>query len=141
MTTNNVTHITISATINAPAEKVWTAWTEPAHITKWNTASDDWHSPRAENDLRPGGTFVTRMEAKDGSMGFDFGGKYDAVEAHQLISYAMADGRRVKIVFQAEGNQTSVTETFDAEQENSIDMQQAGWQAILDNFKRYTENL
>ena len=131
--------ITVESTINAPVEKVWEYWTKPEHITKWNNASDDWHTPRAENDLRVGGSFVTRMEAKDGSFGFDFGGVYDAVRKNEYIEYTMGDGRKVKITFSSQGTKTKVVEAFDAESENSIDMQRNGWQAILDNFKKYTE--
>ncbi len=131
--------ITVETIINAPVEKVWERWTEPKHIIKWNAASDDWHTPHATNDLRTGGSFTSRMEAKDGSMGFDFGGIYDEVNTHKLISYTMADGRKVKVEFLAEGDQTRVKETFDAETTHSRDMQKAGWQAILDNFKNYSE--
>ncbi|MBC7875127.1 MAG: SRPBCC family protein [Ferruginibacter sp.] len=131
--------ITVKATINAPVEKVWEYWTKPDHITNWCNASEDWHAPRAENDLREGGSFVTRMESKDGSMGFDFGGIYDTVRANEYIEYTMGDGRKVKISFSAQGNQTDVSESFDPEQTNSREMQQGGWQAILDNFKKYTE--
>ncbi|AHF16643.1 SRPBCC family protein [Niabella soli] len=133
------TKITVAATINAPVAKVWEYWTEPEHIRKWNSASDDWHTPRAENDLRVGGAFSSRMEARDGSMGFDFGGIYDVVLLNKEIAYTMGDGRKVQILFASEGNHTSVTETFEAEATNPIEMQQAGWQAIMDNFKRYTE--
>jgi len=139
METSNQTKVTVETVIQAPVEKVWTYWTEPVHITKWNQASEDWHAPRAENDLRVGGSFTTRMEAKDGSMGFDFGGVYDVVKRHEAIGYTMDDGRRVDIAFVAEGNATKVIETFDAESTHSVEMQQAGWQAILNNFKQYTE--
>lgn len=139
MTTTDKTAITVKTTVNAPVEKVWKLWSEPEHITKWNAASDDWHTPRAENDLRPGGAFIARMEAKDGSFGFDFGGVYDEVETHKLISYTLGDGRKVEVIFESKGNTTDVTETFEAESQNSIDMQRGGWQAILDNFKKYAE--
>ena len=131
--------ITVENTINAPVEKVWRLWTEPEHIKKWNNASDDWHTPHAENDLRPGGKFVSRMEAKDGSFGFDFGGVYDDVRNHESIEYTIGDGRKVKVTFSGQGNHTTVTETFEAENTHSLEMQQGGWQAILDNFKRYVE--
>lgn len=131
--------ITVEATVQAPVEKVWEFWNEPTHITKWNHASDDWHSPFAENDLRAGGKFTSRMEAKDGSMGFDFGGVYDEVKEHEFISYTMEDGRTVKITFNSQGNDTKVIETFDAESTHPVEFQQQGWQAILDNFKRYAE--
>ncbi|MFC6334215.1 SRPBCC family protein [Paenibacillus septentrionalis] len=133
------TKVSVEAVIQAPIEKVWTYWTEPEHIKKWNQATEEWHAPRAENDLRIGGKFVTRMEAKDGSMGFDFSGVYDDIKLHELISYTMEDGRRVEIRFEAQGDATKVIEVFDAESTNPVDMQQAGWQAIMDNFKRYTE--
>lgn len=139
MGTSNPTKVTVEAVVQAPIEKVWNCWTEPEHITKWNQASEDWHAPRAENDLRAGGKFLTRMEAKDGSMGFDMGGVYDEVKTHELISYTMGDGRRVDITFTAQGSETKVVETFDAESTHPVEVQQAGWQAIMDNFKKYTE--
>lgn len=139
METKQPTKVTVQAVIQAPVDKVWRYWTEPEHITKWNQASDDWHAPRAENDLRVGGKFVTRMEAKDGSFGFDFGGEYDEVKLHEVIAYTMGDGRKVDIAFTAQGNETKVVEIFDAESTNPVEFQQAGWQAILDNFKKYTE--
>lgn len=132
--------ITIQTTVQAPVEKVWAYWTEPNHITKWNAASDDWHTPFAENDLRIGGKFLSRMEAKDGSFGFDFGGTYDDVKANEVIAYSMEDGRTVSITFKGHGNETEIVETFDPDSENPIDMQQQGWQAILDRFKNYVEN-
>lgn len=131
--------ITVQATIHAPVKKVWQYWTEPKHIIKWNNASDDWHTPFAGNDLRAGGKFLSRMEAKDGSAGFDFSGIYDEVKEHTLIAYTIDDGRKVKVVFSEKGNKTKVTETFEAENKNPIEMQKTGWQAILDNFKKYTE--
>ena len=140
-TTTNATKVTVEATVNAPVEKVWKSWGEPLHITKWCAASDDWHAPKAENDLRTGGTFSTRMEAKDGSFGFDFGGVYDNVKKNELIEYTMGDGRKVHVTFTPVDNTTKVVETFDAETTNPVDMQKAGWQAILDNFKKYTESL
>ena len=139
METKNPTRVTVQAVIQAPVEKVWTYWTEPEHITKWNQASDDWHSPWSENDLRPGGKFVTRMEAKDGSAGFDFFGTYDVVKPHEEIKYTLGDGRKVEIAFIAQGNETKVVETFDAEVTHPVEYQRAGWQAIMDNFKKYTE--
>ena len=134
------TSITVQNTVNAPVAKVWEYWTKPEHITKWNYASDDWHSPRAANDLRVGGTFSARMEAKDGSMGFDFSGIYDEVKTNELIEYKMEDGRKVSVKFTGSGNQTRVEETFDAENSNPIELQRGGWQAILDNFKKYVES-
>lgn len=132
--------ITVTAAINAPVAKVWQLWTQPEHITQWNSASPDWHTPRAENDLREGGRFSSRMEAKDGSMGFDFGGTYSKVELEKEIAYAMSDGRKVQVLFEAKGDQTIVTEHFDPETENPAELQQQGWQAILDNFKAYAES-
>jgi uncharacterized protein YndB with AHSA1/START domain len=131
--------ITVEATVSAPVDKVWKFWTMPEHITKWNNASEDWHTPRAENDLRVGGKFNARMEAKDGSFGFDFGGVYDEVKSNETIAYTIGDGRKVKVRFAPDGNKTKVSETFEAETMNPIDMQQGGWQAILNNFKKYTE--
>lgn len=131
--------ITVSSSVNAPVERVWEYWTNPQHIMKWNSASEDWHTSRAENDLRAGGKFSARMEARDGSMGFDFEGVYDEVEPHNLISYTMADGRKVRISFSENDGFTEVRETFDPEGTNPVEMQRMGWQAILDNFKKYSE--
>ncbi|MFN2438133.1 MAG: SRPBCC family protein [Chitinophagaceae bacterium] len=139
METKNSRAITVENTVKAPVEKVWKFWTEPEHIKKWNNASDDWHTPHAENDLRVGGKFVARMEAKDGSFGFDFGGIYDEVTPNKSIAYTLGDGRKVNISFTGRGNETKVVETFDPENTNSMEMQKTGWQAILDNFKKYTE--
>lgn len=139
MQTENKPKITVKTTIEAPVEKVWKYWTAPEHIKKWNYASDDWHTPNAENDLRPGGKFVSRMEAKDGSFGFDFGGIYDEVKENKYIAYTLGDDRKVEITFSANGNETDIEETFEAENQNPIEMQRAGWQAILGNFKKYTE--
>jgi len=133
------TVITVENMINAPVEKVWECWTKPEHITHWCYASDDWHTPHATNDLRVGGNFSSRMEAKDGSMGFDFGGVYDQVDQHEYIAYTLGDGRKVQISFKADGNKTKLTESFEAEETNPVEMQRGGWQAILDNFKKYTE--
>jgi uncharacterized protein YndB with AHSA1/START domain len=139
METQEKTVITVENTINAPVQKVWDYWTKPEHVTKWNHASDDWHSPWVKADLREGGTFTARMEAKDGSMGFDFGGVYDVLRQNEYIEYTIGDGRKVKVNFTPAGNQTKVTESFEAEDTHSIDLQRGGWQAILDNFKKYTE--
>ncbi len=141
METKDTKSITVETRVKAPVQKVWQIWTQPDHIMQWNSASEDWHTPSAENDLRTGGKFSARMEAKDKSMGFDFGGVYTNVEEHRLIEYKMDDDRKVKITFSSEGNETKVTETFDAETMNDVEMQRAGWQAILDNFKKYTESL
>jgi uncharacterized protein YndB with AHSA1/START domain len=134
-------NITVEATINAPVETVWQYWTEPKHIVNWNNASDDWHTTEATNDLKIGGKFSSIMAAKDGSFSFDFWGIYDAVETHKLIAYTLGDGRDVTISFSKNGNQTTVTEIFEPEDENTIELQKSGWQAILDNFKKYVETL
>ncbi|TAN01609.1 MAG: polyketide cyclase [Chitinophagaceae bacterium] len=131
--------ITVEATIKAPVEKIWKYWTIPEHIKQWNKASDDWHTLYAENDVHTGGKFLSRMEAKDKSFGFDFGGVYDEVKDHKLIAYTIGDGRKVKIIFSGDKNKTKITETFEAENQNPVEMQRSGWQAILDNFKKYTE--
>lgn len=141
METPTKTVITVEATINAPVKKVWKIWNEPEHITQWCFASDDWCAPRAENDLREGGKLKTRMEAKDGSMGFDFEGTYTNVKQNELIEYALEDGRKVKIVFSGTGNETKVSESFDAENTHPVEMQRGGWQAILDNFKKHAESV
>ena len=129
--------ITVTTKVNAPVEKVWTLFNGPEHITKWAAASDDWHTTKSENDLRKGGKFTSRMEAKDGSFGFDFGGVYDEVRENEYIEYTLGDGRKVTIDFTPEGDSTSIVQTFEPEAQNSREMQQGGWQAILDNFKKY----
>ncbi len=131
--------ITVEALVNAPIEKVWKCWTSPEDVVKWNNASADWHTTKATNDLRTGGKFMSRMEAKDGSMGFDFEGVYENVITHQIIEYGLADGRKVKVTFAVDDGKTKVVETFDPEDVNSIELQRGGWQAILDNFKKYVE--
>ncbi len=128
--------------VNAPVDKVWGAYTSPEHITGWNFASDDWCCPSASNDLRPGGRYVARMEAKDGSFGFDFEAVYDEVIHHQKLAYTMGDGRKATVVFEAiSETQTRVSVDFEAETMNQEEMQRQGWQAILDNFGRYAEAL
>ncbi len=133
--------ITVECMVNAPVEAVWPVWTKPEHITKWCQASDDWHAPYAENDLRVGGTFKTTMAARDGSESFDLEGEYNNVQEHKLIEYTMTDGRKVHIVFISQNDATKVTETFEPEDMNPIEMQRAGWQAILDSFKKYAESV
>lgn len=137
----SISTITVKTVISAPISKVWKYWTLPEHITKWNNASDDWHTTRASNDLRPGGKFTSRMEAKDGSAGFDFTGTYDHVRKHEYIAYTMDDGRKVSIQFRDDGNKTRISETFMPERENSILIQKNGWQAIINNFKKYVERV
>jgi uncharacterized protein YndB with AHSA1/START domain len=140
METQQKNIITVENTIDESVEKVWDYFTKPEHITKWNNASDDWFTPHAENDLRVGGNFLYRMEAKDGSFGFDFGGTYDAVDNLAYLEYTIGDGRKVQVKFASDGNKTKLTEKFEAENMNSVELQKNGWQAILDNFKKYAES-
>jgi uncharacterized protein YndB with AHSA1/START domain len=139
METSNKTTITVETIIKAPVSKVWEYWIKPEHITKWCQASDDWHAPYADNDVKPGGTFKTTMAAKDGSFSFDFGGTYTKVKENEIMEYTMGDGRTVQVSFKAEGAETKVIETFEPEGMNPLEMQKGGWQAILDNFKKYVE--
>jgi len=132
--------ITVETTVKAPLQDIWSYWTEPKHITKWYFASDDWHAPAAENDLHVRGKFRTRMEAKDGSSGFDFSGVYTRIDKHEAIEYSIADGRKVKIRFTDQGSETKVVESFEAESVHSYELQKGGWQAILDNFRKYSES-
>ena len=131
--------ITVETVVKAEVSTVWSAWNSPVDIQQWNAASDDWHTPRASVDLREGGKFSSRMEAKDGSAGFDFEGTYTKVVPQKLIEYAMADGRKVQVEFSRRGDATHVRETFDAESQNPVEMQRQGWQSILDNFARHVE--
>ncbi len=139
MSATSSSPITVETVVNAHVEKVWEIWTDPKHIVHWNNASDDWHTPYAENDLRKDGKFTYTMAAKNGSFKFDFEGVYTNVDEHRSIEYALGDGRKVKIDFTPMDDKTKVAETFDPENENSTEMQRAGWQAILDNFKKYAE--
>ncbi|WP_285009039.1 SRPBCC family protein [Pedobacter faecalis] len=132
--------VTVQATVAAALGRVWDMWTSPTHIMQWNNASDDWHTPFTEADLRKGGKFRSTMAAKDGSMSFDFEGTYTDLEEHRLIGYEMPDGRKVSVSFTESPAGVQIVETFDAENEHPVDMQRAGWQAILDNFKKYAEN-
>ncbi len=140
METTIKTVISVQTRINAPVEVVWKYWTSPEDIIRWNNASDDWHTPRAENDLRVGGKFNYRMEARNGSIGFDFGGVYEKLIIHKQIDYTTGDGRKINIVFTAAGNTTEIAETVEVENTNPVEIQRKGWQAILDNFRKYTEN-
>lgn len=135
----STTQITIEAIVSAPPQKVWRCWTDPGHITNWNFATDDWCCPQVENNLYIGGKYSARMEAKDGSIGFDFEAVYDEVIEHKKITYTMTDGRVATTRFEELEGSTKLTTTFDAEEQNSIDMQRNGWQAILNNFKKYVE--
>jgi uncharacterized protein YndB with AHSA1/START domain len=130
--------ITVETKIAAPIEKVWAAYTTPEDIKQWNAASDDWHTTKASVDLRVGGEFTSRMEAKDGSFGFDFAGSYTRIEPHKLIEYSFGDRAGV-VAFVAGVDGTIVRVTFDVEEENSVEQQRGGWQAILDNFKKHVE--
>lgn len=134
------TKITIEAIANAPIAKVWEAWNTPADIMQWNAADPSWHSPNSENDLTVGGKFKHRMEARDGSFGFDFEGVYDVVEHHKEITYTMGDGRQATTLFDEQEGRTHIQTTFDAETTNDPEFQQQGWQAILNNFVKYVES-
>ena len=140
---STMTRVTVSALVNKPVADVWNTWTDPKHIMQWNAATDDWHCPKAENDLRTGGKFSSTMAARDGSFSFDFEGVYDDVQAPGSgpgrIAYTMADGRTCEILFTEENGGTRVAESFDAESQNPVEMQRGGWQAILDRFKAYAE--
>ena len=131
--------ITVQQVVNAPVEKVWDYWTKPEHITQWNNPSPEWYTPRAESELRNGGKFSYRMEARDGSAGFDFFGTYDVVAPHQSLEYTLGDNRKVTMQFSPEGNGVKLVQQFEAETQNPVEMQRTGWQAILDSFKQYTE--
>ena len=133
--------ITVETTIKLPKEKVWELWTKPEHITRWNFAADTWHCPSAKNDMKPDGKFSWRMEAKDGSMGFDYSGVYKIVKPYDQIVSILDDGRKVNISFVEIQGGTNVIETFEAENMNTAEQQKAGWQAILDNFKKHAENI
>jgi len=141
MTTSEKTKITVQVLVNSSLEKAWDTWVNPEHIVNWNFASPDWCCPTSENDLQPGGNFKSRMEAKDGSFGFDFGGVYQEVIKNELISYILEDARKVKITFEENDGKVLISQTFEAETENPIDLQRDGWQAIMNNYKRYTESL
>lgn len=131
--------IKIETIVNAPIDTVWNAWTKPEHVTKWNFASDDWHCPKAENDVRKDGKFSSTMAAKDGSFSFDFGGTHTDIEEFKFIESVMGDGRKMKVTFIQDGSNTKVIEEFEPESQHPVDFQKAGWQSILDNFKKYTE--
>jgi uncharacterized protein YndB with AHSA1/START domain len=134
------TKITVAAAVNAPIAKVWQAWNDPADIVKWNSPDPSWHTPSSENDLRTNGKFKYRMEAKDGSFGFDFEGTYNKVELHKEIAYTMPDGRTATTLFTEKDGKTTMETTFDPETENAPEFQKQGWQSILDNFVKYVES-
>jgi uncharacterized protein YndB with AHSA1/START domain len=134
-----MSQITVTTQIKSTLAEVWKKWTSPEDIVNWNQASDDWHCPSAENDLKVGGQFTFVMASKDGAMSFPFQGEYTAVDQHKEISYRMADGRMAHVSFEAQGDHVEIIESFDPENVNPEDMQRAGWQAILDGFKAYAE--
>lgn len=133
--------ITIETVIEAPPEKVWKFWNEPEHITKWAFASNDWEASLAENDLKEGGKFLTRMQAKDGAAGFDFTGTYTKVIPYKQIDYTMDDGRTVTTTFDATPASVHIISIFEMENENPEEMQRSGWQSILNNFKKHVESM
>ena len=133
-------HITIETTVRAPLDRVWAVWNDPHAIEQWNAATPEWHTPRASVDLREGGKFCSRMQARDGSAGFDFEGIYTRIEPQRLIEYVMSDGRTVRVEFIDGANGVTVRETFDAEDTHTAKQQRQGWQAILDNFARHVES-
>lgn len=141
MNKKNSERITVQTIVKAPAAKVWEVWTAPHHIKNWNTASEEWHTTKVDNNPVPGGGFSWRMEAKDGSFCFDFEGVYKEVIPYHTIRYNLADGRNVVVQFKEAGTETVITETFEPENENDVALQKMGWQAILNNFKKYTEGL
>jgi uncharacterized protein YndB with AHSA1/START domain len=132
--------ITVETTVNAPLNRVWEAWNSPDDIVRWNAAQDDWHTTRSSVDLRVGGVMSSRMEAKDGSVGFDFEGTYTHVVPKRLVAFKMSDGREVAVEFSERPGGVHICETFDAESVNSAELQRQGWQAILNNFRRYVED-
>jgi uncharacterized protein YndB with AHSA1/START domain len=139
METKEKIKISVQVSIHAPIEKIWKCWTSPEDIICWNNASDDWHTVRAENDLRRGGKFSFRMEARDGSTGFNFDGVYDEVITLKQIGYTISDGRKVKIIFLKSGDEIKLIEVFEAEDYHTAELQRSGWQAILNNFRKHVE--
>lgn len=135
------TQLTVETIVNTDVVKAWNFFTLPEHVMQWNFAAPEWHCPQAENDLQVGGKFNYRMAAKDGSFAFDFSGVYDVVDMHRYIKYTMGDNRTVEITFSAEGDSTKVTEVFEAETVNPIELQQQGWQLILNNYKAHAESV
>ena len=134
------TVITIEAIVNKPIDKVWEMWVTPEHITQWCFAADEWHCPTSSSDFKVGGTFSTRMEAKDGSFGFDFGGTYNEIKINEKVAITLGDDRKWDTYFSVVEGGVKVVEEFEAENENPVEMQQAGWQMILNNFKKYVES-
>mgnify|MGYP004705128299 CR=1 FL=1 len=134
-------NVTVQTIVNAPIKQVWNAWLEPKHIEQWNAATDDWHTPKAVNDVRVGGRFVYTMAAKDGSVSFDFNGSFEEIIEFKKIVTKLDDDRRVWVTFEEHNKGVQVVETFEIEDENSEELQRLGWQAILDNFKKHVESL
>lgn len=132
-------NISVFTTINSDMDTVWNAWTQPEHITEWNFATPEWCCPKAENHLEEGKTFNYRMEAKDGSMGFDYAGTYTKIKPKSFIAYLLEDGRKVTINFEENNDVVSITQNFEVEDTNTVELQQKGWQAILENFRNYVE--
>lgn len=137
---DKVNAITVQVSVTAGIERVWACWTLPEHIVQWNFASDDWHCPKSTNELKPGGRFCATMASRDGAMSFDFEGIYQEVTPPRRLTYVLGDGRKVSVTFEEKSGVTTVTETFDPEGTNPLEMQQAGWQAILNNFRKHVEN-
>jgi uncharacterized protein YndB with AHSA1/START domain len=135
----DVPKIIVEVTVDVPAEKAWQGFTDPEAVKAWNFASPDWCCPQATNDLKTGGSFSYRMEARDGSVGFDFGGNFTEVRPPEALAYRIGDGRAVRVDFRPMGGQTRIVETFEAEAQNSLELQKTGWQAILDNYKNFVE--
>ena len=135
----DTTKITIQAVVAADRQKVWNCYTQPEHITKWNFATDTWHCPAASNDMRVGGKYLARMEAKDGSFAFDFEAVYNEIVDGEKFTYTMPDNREIQVSFEQTDDKTRVTVTFDPENENPVDLQRSGWQSVLDNFRKYAE--
>lgn len=133
--------IKIHTQVQSTIDKVWDAWTNPKHIVHWNFATSDWHCPAATNELKVGGKFSTTMASKNGEFSFEFGGIYDLVEYPSHLAYTLEDGRKVKALFESNSEGVLVTELFDPEDQNPIELQQAGWQSILNNFKSYVEQM
>lgn len=140
METQSKTKITIEADIQASVSKVWEIWNDPAQIVVWNVSSEGWHTPKASHELKPGGRFVFTLAAKDGSMSFDFSGTYDQVIPNELLTYTLDDERKVEVLFKNLGERTRVVQTFEAENTNPVELQRAGWQNILNSFKKYVES-
>lgn len=140
MTEETIKKIEVEVLVNKDPKEVWKHWTETDHIKNWNHATEEWHTPSAENDLKVGGAFSYRMEAKDGSMGFDYSGNYDHIDEKKKLSFTLDDGRKVDISFIEEGSKTRIVEVFEAEPESPLELQKNGWQSILNNFKNYAES-